>query len=168
MELIVLELAAIYNASSNISKFINNYNIQTSLWKRIKEKFTASSEDVLGKIDQILEEYARTLDFWDVPMNYHSSKKALDIIRDKFEVEREVAQLERNRGEISGIYESRKTKNSAFSNFIMSLIGVRLTLSSVIGLFSGASGDEDASTLEEVIYNLVNSLNNNFPQSNSR
>ena len=26
MELIVLELAAIYNASSNISKFINNYN----------------------------------------------------------------------------------------------------------------------------------------------
>ena len=91
-------------------------------------------------------------------MNYHSSKKALDIIRDKFEVEREVAQLERNRGEISSIYESRKTKNSAFSNFIMSLIGVMLTLSSVIGLFSGASGDEDASTLEEVIYNFFDEL----------
>ena len=158
MELIVLELAAIYNASSNISKFINNYNVQTSLWKKIKESFTASSEDVLGKIDDILEEYARTLDFWDVPMNYHSSKKALDIIREKFEVEREVAQLERNRGEISSIYESRKTKKFAFSNFIMSLIGVMLTLSSVIGLFSGASGDENASLLETVIYNFFDEL----------
>ena len=158
MELIVLELAAIYNASSNISKFINNYNIQTSFWKKLKESFTASSEDVLGKIDEILEEYARTLDFWDVPMNYHSSKKALDIIREKFEVEREVAQLERNRSEISSIYESRKTKNSAFSNFVMSLIGVMLTLSSVIGLFSGASGDDDASSIEETIYTFFDEL----------
>ncbi len=158
IELVCLELAAIYNASSNISKFINNYNIQTSLAKRIKEKFTASSEGVLGKIDEILEEYARTLDFWDVPMNYHSSKKALDIIRDKFEVEREVGQLERNRSEISSIYESRKAKNSALSNYIMSLIGVMLTLSSVIGLFSGASGDEQAKDFEEIIYNFFDEL----------
>ena len=158
IELVVLELAAIYNASSNISKFINNYNIHTSLRKRIVEKFTASSEGVLSKIDEILEEYARTLDFWDVPMNYHSSKKALDVIRDKFEVEREVGQLERNRSEISSIYESRKTKNSALSNYIMSLIGVMLTLSSVIGLFSGASGDTDASQTEQVIYNFFDEL----------
>lgn len=158
MELIALELAAIYNASSNISKFINNYNIQTSFLKRIKEKFTANSEDVLGKIDGILEEYARTLDFWDVPMNYHSSKKALDIIRDKFEVEREVAQLERNKSEISSIYESRKTKNSAFSNFVVSIFGIMLTLSSIIGLFSGASTDEDAFSFEKLIYNFFDEI----------
>ena len=158
IELVCLELAAIYNASSNISKFINNYNIQTSFWKRLKEKFTASSEGVLDKIDEIVEEYARTLDFWDVPMNYHSSKKALDVIRDKFEVEREVAQLSRNRSEISAIYESRKTKSSAFSNYVMSLIGIMLTLSSVISLFSGASQDSDASFHEKLIYNFFDEL----------
>ena len=158
MELIVLELSAIYNASSNISKFINNYNIQTSFWKKLKESFTASSENVLGKIDNILEEYARTLDFWDVPMNYHSSKKALDIIREKFEVEREVAQLERNRSEISSIYESRKTKNSAISNYVVSVFGIMLTLSSIIGLFSGATTDEDATLFETLVYNFFDEL----------
>ena len=40
----------------------------------------------------------------------------------------------------------------------MSLIGVMLTLSSVIGLFSGASGDENASLLETVIYNFFDEL----------
>lgn len=158
-ELIQLEDAAIEIASNGISQFINTYQVKG---KQNNEKiFRISSENVLDLLDEIQEEYTKTIDLWDVDANFYSSKKALSIMRRKFEIAKCVEQLKRNRNEIEHIYQSKKTKIQNRSNNILTFLGLIITITTFIDIFSNALNDENTylTGLEKAIFSKLSMLN---------
>ena len=129
-ELISFEEAAIQIASYSISQFMKFYNVEGNAWeshKKSHKKQKFSSKEVLSILDSIDEEYAKTVDFWDVQMNYTSSKKCLDLIRNRFEINKSLDRLNRNKKQVFGIYNSRKAKIANISGYIIMILGFSLT-----------------------------------------
>ena len=156
LELICFELSAILIASNNISLFINSYQIKGQ--KGSDKKFNNSSEEVLDRLDEIYEEYAKTLDFWDAQMNYVSSKKSLDLIRNRFEVNKYVESLKRNRNEVEQIYQSRKTKISNRTSHIVSIVAFLFTIVSAYDIIIETI-NENVSSLPEFVNVIINNIN---------
>ena len=151
--LIQFEYAAIENASTSISSFINYYQVKGT--KKLKGKINFA-ENTLDSIDKIYEEYSLTLDFWDVRSNYNSSNKVLQTMRQRFKIEDDIARLERNTNAMKDIYNARQTRSTRIAAIIVSIVGSVLTLQSLSGLFQEINNsDSELSIIEKFVYTRV-------------
>ncbi len=133
VELICLEDAAIQISTYSISKFINNYNVNNK--EKSKGQKSVSPQSVLEELDAIEEEYVKTLDLWDVQVNYSSSKIFLSKMRDAFEIEQSITRLKRNKEEISKIYRSKNAKLTGRFAFIISFVTIILTVIQIFQIY---------------------------------
>ena len=136
-----MEYASIQMADIAISNFINDYKIAGV--KGNTKNFTLGSKYVLDQIEDIQAEYAKSLDFWDVQVNFYSSKVILSKIRDKFEIENDLKSFNRNRAEIQQIYSDKQNSKQEKNGLYLAVLGFVLTLLSVVDVFNAAAMDED-------------------------
>lgn len=141
IELVQMEYASIQMADIAISNFINDYKIAGV--KGNTKNFTLGSKYVLDQIEDIQAEYAKSLDFWDVQVNFYSSKVILSKIRDKFEIENDLKSFNRNRAEIQQIYSDKQNSKQEKNGLYLAVLGFVLTLLSVVDVFNAAAMDED-------------------------
>ena len=100
-EVLQLEDSAVQIATNSISKFIDTYQIEGR--KNSKNSKQISTEATLNIIEDIYEEYAKTMDLWDVEMNLLSSNRLITTMRRKFEIQKDIDQLSRNKNSIEQI-----------------------------------------------------------------
>lgn len=113
IELILFEEASIHIANDQIINFLSRL-----------EKYTPSS--VLQNINFIISNYVRTIEFWDIQMNYPSSKESINHLREAFNIEKEQALIERNKSQLLTIYQTRRDIIDRKEASILSTIGVIL------------------------------------------
>ncbi len=126
-EVLQLEDSAIQIATNNISKFIDTYQIETR--KTSKNKKKVSSENALNIIEDIYEEYAKTMDLWDVEMNLFSSNRFISTMRRKFEIQKDIDKLNRNRKGIEQIYQGKQGNIQKRNSLLIGAASLILTIS---------------------------------------
>ena len=136
LELLQLEESAIKIANMGISNFIKDYKLKD---KSISSNTrNTASKLVLKRLEEIQEEYTKTLDFWNSQTNYYSSNEILNKIRRKFEIQKDVENLKRNHKEIQQIYDNRQQNSSNKSTLIISIVGIILTVLNILEIYSSA------------------------------
>lgn len=111
MELIMFEECAIRNVEENISDFLNkidNYNTST----------------VLTNINYILSTYAKSSDFWDIQMNYPSSRKSVECIRNAFQISKIRDDVAAKKETLLNICTIRDTILDETEGYFISIIGI--------------------------------------------
>lgn len=161
LELLQLEEASIQIANMGISNFIKDYKLND---KDIKtDTHNISSKLVLDRLEEIQEEYTKTLDFWDAQTNYYSSNVILSTIRKEFQIEKDVQILKRNHKEIQQIYDNRQQNLSRRSGIILSIVGVIFTLLNILEIYTAAvKNPEEAqylSPFERFIFENISVIN---------
>lgn len=100
IELILFEEAAIQIANHRIVNFLTQL-----------DNYVPSS--VLKQINAIVSDHVRTIEFWDIQMNYPSSKKSVDDIREAFHIRKELELIERNKAQLLTITRRAVTSSTA-------------------------------------------------------
>lgn len=128
IELLQFEEAAIQIANNNISKYISEFKDKNRL-------SLISNTKALKKFSLIHIEYAKTLDFWNLNLNYQTSDKFLKQMRNKFNTDKLLETYERNKEEIESIYKSRNDRIVNFIGFAISIIGGFFTIMQILQFF---------------------------------
>ena len=135
-EVLQLEDSAIQIATNSISKFIDAYQIEDR--KGSKDSKNVSSENALNLIEDIYEEYAKTMDLWDVEMNLLSSNRLIATMRRKFEIEKDLDQLSRNRNGIEQIYQGKQSNIQKRNGLLLAAVSLVITISTVVQVIQAA------------------------------
>ena len=135
-EVLQLEDSAIQIATNSISKFIDAYQIEDR--KERKGAKNVSSENALNLIEDIYEEYAKTMDLWDVEMNLLSSNRLIATMRRKFEIEKDLDQLSRNRNGIEQIYQGKQSNIQKRNGLLLAAVSLVITISTVVQVIQAA------------------------------
>ena len=135
-EVLQLEDSAIQIATNSISKFIDAYQIEDR--KGSKDAKNVSSENALNLIEDIYEEYAKTMDLWDVDLNLLSSNRLIATMRRKFEIQKDIDQLNRNRNGIEQIYQGKLSNIQKRNSLLLGSASIVLTIASLIDLINNA------------------------------
>ena len=133
IELILFEEAAIYIADDRIVNFLTQLD-------------QYSPNQVLKNINLIISNHVRTIEFWDIQMNYPSSKKSVDDIRRAFKIRKEQEKIECNKAQLLTIHQIRSAIVDRTEASILSAAGIILTVISVIDiiclLYTSDAADE--------------------------
>ena len=135
-EVLQLEDSAIQIATNSISKFIDAYQIEDR--KGQKGSKNVSSENALNLIEDIYEEYAKTMDLWGVEMNLLSSNRLIATMRRKFEIEKDLVQLNRNRNGIEQIYQGKQSNIQKRNSLLLAAVSLVITISTVVEVIQAA------------------------------
>lgn len=90
-----------------------------------------SHHSLIKKINMLYNENLKTIAFWNVTVNYPSSNKSIDNIRDAFKIEALRDELERNKQQLVSVSELRENYLSYWEGRIISVLGVFLTVISI-------------------------------------
>lgn len=124
IELVLFEESAIEIANEQIIQFLADI-----------DKY--SPRQVLKIINTIISEHVKSIDFWNIQMNYPSSKKSIDdVIRKAFGIDNLRSILRRNQKELMTIYDIRSVLVDKTEAILISVIGVVFTIISVVNLIS--------------------------------
>lgn len=121
IELLLFEESAINIANQEIILFLSNLD-------------NYSPSTVLDNINVIISDYSKTIDFWDVQMNYASSKKSIDNIRSAFQIEALSNIFKRNLDQLLMIYDTRSDIIDKRESSILTSIGAIFTVMSLMDL----------------------------------
>ena len=94
IELIMLEEAAIISTDIAITKLLANPEIETPI-------------SYLEKAERINENYAKTICFWDINVNYPTSQKSIDMLRTAFSLKRHLEKMERNKAQLQAVFDAK-------------------------------------------------------------
>lgn len=119
IELVLFEEAAICIANEEIIDFLTDI-----------DKY--SPKKVVRYIDHIISEHVKSIDFWNIQMNYPSSKKSIDDIRRSFKIEEIRAILKRNQEQLLMIYNTRSDIVDKAEAILLSTVGTVFTILSVM------------------------------------
>lgn len=135
-EVLQLEDSAIQIATNSISKFIDAYQIEDRKGRKGAKK--VSSENALNLIEDIYEEYAKTMDLWGVEMNLLSSNRLIATMRRKFEIQKDLEQLNRNRNGIEQIYQGKQGNIQKRNSLLLAAVSLVITVSTVVEVIQAA------------------------------
>ncbi len=121
IELVLFEEAAIGLADQKIKDVLSNIN-------------DIKPSRILREYGKQLKEYASTIDFWKVQMNYPSSKLAVENNRKYFKTEELLEQYHRNQGIFQKLYEVRSDYADRMEASTLSFIGATLTVLSLLDI----------------------------------
>lgn len=125
IELILFEEAAIVDVERNISIFLNNL-----------DEYTNSK--VMSNINTILSNYAKSSDFWDIQMNYPSSRKSVEEIRSAFEIGKLREDVSKKKDMLLNICTIRDTILDETEGYFISIIGIIVAAFSCVDLIHSA------------------------------
>lgn len=120
IELILLEEAAIHIADREIVKLISS-------------KLTAEPVAFLGQVDKIYDDYSKTIDFWDIQVNYPTSQKSISMLRKAFKVGEQLEYLQRNQNQLQMVFD---TKCDIIDRNDAKRMDTSLAIISVLAVFS--------------------------------
>lgn len=129
-EVLQLEDSAVQIATNSISKFIDTYQIEGR--KNNKNAKNVSTEATLNIIEDIYEEYAKTMDLWDVEMNLLSSNRLITTMRRKFEIQKDIDQLSRNKNSIEQIYQGKQGNIEKRNGILIAAASLVITISPIV------------------------------------
>lgn len=119
IELLLFEESAMGIANDKIVSFLSEI-----------DKYTPRK--TLMKINNIMTEHVRTIDFWNIQVNYPSSQKSLDELTKSFNMDEMRAIFQRNKKELLMIYDIRSDIVNKGESSLMSSILMILTVVSVL------------------------------------
>lgn len=115
IELLMFEEAAIQIATNSI------LNLMSATKSTTPNKF-------LIKTHSIFKDYTNTMVFWDVQMNYPSSKKSVIMIREAFKIQEQISRYERSKEELQAVFDTKKDIMDRFESSALNYIILFLTL----------------------------------------
>ena len=84
-------------------------------------------------------------------------------MRKKFEIQKDVENLKRNHKEIQQIYDNRQQNASGKSTFIISIVGIILTVLNILEIYSSAVTDPQENQfltgVEKVLFENLSAVN---------
>ena len=122
IELLTLEEAATEIANNSIIKLLTNVSY-------------VEINDFLQETHLIFNKYVKTMVFWDVKMNYPSSKKSMTMLRTAFEIEENIKNFEKNQKELRNLFETKRDIIDRMESTMLNYIILFLTLIQGIQLF---------------------------------
>ena len=120
MELILLEEAAIHIADREIIKLFSSNSITEPI-------------EFLKKVDVIYDDYCKTTDFWDIQVNYPTSQKSIDMLRNAFHIKDQLEFMQRNQSQLQTVFD---TKCDIIDRRDSKRMDVSLAIISVLAVFS--------------------------------
>lgn len=115
IELLTLEEAATEIANSSIIKLLTSISY-------------IEINDFLQETHLIFNKYVKTMVFWDVKMNYPSSKKSMTMLRTAFKIEESIKNFEKNQKELRNIFEIKRDIIDRMESTMLNYIILFLTL----------------------------------------
>ena len=82
----------------------------------------------LHKTHRISTDYVKTMVFWDIEMNYPSSKKSLTMLRQAFRIQEQIDRYNRNQEELEFVFEAKRDIADRMESSMMNYILFFLTL----------------------------------------
>ena len=122
VEMVLFEESAIGAMSAKIVDFLTHADSEKP--KRIFQNIAA-----------LYDNDTKTMAFWDVKVNYPSSKVAINLIRDAFQIEKQREQLELKKQQLYSISEVRSNLHSYVESQVVTIVGALLTVISLVDLF---------------------------------
>ena len=89
--------------------------------------------EFLQNVDKIHDEYSKTIDFWNVQLNYPTSQNSINIIRKAFKVEEKHNYMQRNQQHMEMVFE---TKRNIVDRKDSKRMDTSLAIISVLAIFS--------------------------------
>ncbi len=130
IELLTLEEAATEIANNSIIKLLTNVSY-------------IEINDFLHETHLIFNKYVKTMVFWDVKMNYPSSKKSMTMLRKAFKIEENISNFERNQKELRNIFETKRDiidrMESAMLNYIILFLTLIQGISIILPMIFGGT-----------------------------
>ncbi|MBW7571398.1 GNAT family N-acetyltransferase [Caproiciproducens faecalis] len=121
IELLMFEESAIVTTSEKIVDFLSPDGGHTP-------------NEVLSKTHQIFDEYSRTIEFWDIQVNYPSSKKSLAMLRNAFRIDEQLQRLERNQNQLQRVFDTQRDLLDRLDSSNLNYILLFFTLLQVLAL----------------------------------
>ena len=94
IELVLFQEAAIHIADRAIAKLFTTEKIHGPV-------------DFLNKVDDIYDNYSKTIDFWDINVNYPTSQKSIDMLRKSFKVQEQLEYMMRNLNHLGMVFDTK-------------------------------------------------------------
>lgn len=94
IELILFEEAAINTVDHEIIKLLTTTDV-------------GSPVDFLQRVDEIREEYSKTIDFWSIQVNYPTSQKSIDMLRKAFKIDDKLERMKRNQEQLQVVFDTK-------------------------------------------------------------
>lgn len=118
MELILIEEAAIHIADREITRLFTSSRLDDPV-------------EFLKKVDTVMNDFAGTIDFWDIQVNYPTSQKSINMLRNAFKIKAQLEYLQRDREQLqtsfnikSNIIDREDTKRMDTSLAIISVLAI--------------------------------------------
>lgn len=121
VEMVLFEESSIGNMSAKIVDFLTHADSEKP--KRIFQNIAA-----------LYANDTKSMAFWDIKVNYPSSKVAINLIRDAFQIEKQREQLELKKQQLYSISEVRSNLHSYVESQIVTIVGALLTVISLLDL----------------------------------
>jgi len=94
IELILFEEAAIHIADREIINLVSLGD-------------TEEPVEFLSKVDAIYDSYSKTIDFWDIKVNYPTSQKSIKMLRNSFEIKDQLDSMKRNQDQLQTVFDTK-------------------------------------------------------------
>ena len=94
IELILYEEAAIHIADQEIIRLCTCDSISDPV-------------DFLSRVDAIYDDYSRTIDFWDIQVNYPTSQKSIEMLRTAFRIKYQQECMHRNQEQLQTVFNTK-------------------------------------------------------------
>ena len=121
VEMVLFEESAIGNMSTKIVDFLTYVDREKP--KRIFQNIAA-----------LYANDTKSMAFWDIKVNYPSSKVSINLIRDAFQIEKQREQLELKKQQLFSISEVRSNLHSYVESQVVTIVGALLTVISLVDL----------------------------------
>ena len=120
IELILLEEASIHIADKKIINLITSSLITEPV-------------NFLKHVENIYDDYSKTIDFWDIQVNYPTSQKSIDMLRKTFKINEQLKFMQRNQEQLQLVFD---TKCDIIDRNDSKRMDTSLAIISVLAVFS--------------------------------
>lgn len=120
IELILLEEAAIHIADRQITRLITSETV-------------GEPGEFLKQVDEIYDNYSKTMDFWDIQVNYPTSQKSIDMLRRAFRIKEQLEFMQRNQAQLQTVFD---TKCNIIDRNDSKRMDTSLAIISILAIFS--------------------------------
>ncbi len=127
IELILMEEAAIHIADRATNALFTSEDFKNPV-------------DFLKQVDGIYDDYSKTIEFWDIQVNYPTSQKSINMLRKAFRISEQLEYLNRNQEQLKLVFD---TKSDIADRTEAKRTNTALAIISVFAVFSAWMDSHD-------------------------
>ncbi|MBQ8641580.1 MAG: GNAT family N-acetyltransferase [Clostridia bacterium] len=151
-ELILLEEAAIKIADQSMIRLFSTNQFEDPV-------------HFLEQVEDIYEHYSRTIDFWDVQINYPTSQKSMRMMRNAFQIPKMLEEMQRTREHLQTVFDTTSNmidrKDNIRINASLTIISMLAVISALldsydyIAVWSGLLSADTVSLLQKISFIVI-------------